>query len=91
MRKEYDFSKAERAKDIPHLQRLQDESKGKTRITIMLDNVVLDAFKAMAENESIGYQTLINRTLRQSLDKKPLDEEALRRVVREELGRYSTR
>jgi len=91
MSKEYDFSHAKRAKNVPHLKRFQEESKGKTRITIMLDNVVLDAFKAMANNESIGYQTLINRTLRQSLDKKPLDEEALRRVVREELGRYSTK
>ena len=55
----------------------------------MLDNVVLDAFKARARDESTGYQTLINQTLRESLDKKKLDEEALRRVVREELGRYS--
>jgi hypothetical protein len=43
MRKQYDFSKAKRAKDIPHLARLQAEAKGKTRITIMLDNdLVLD-------------------------------------------------
>ena len=91
MRKEYDLSKAKSVKDFPELERLQEETKKKTRITIMLDSVVIDAFKAMAENESIGYQTLINRTLRKSLDKKPLDEEALRRVVREELGRYSTK
>ncbi len=89
MQKEYDFSGARQAKDVPHLERLQGESKGKSRITIMLDNVIIDAFKARAQDESIGYQTLINRTLRESLDKKPLDEEALRRVVREELGRYS--
>ena len=43
MRKEYDFSRAKRAKDIPHLKRLQDVSKGKTRITIMLDKNVADA------------------------------------------------
>lgn len=91
MRKEYDLSKARSVKDFPELERLQEEARGKTRITIMLDNMVLDAFKAMAADESIGYQTLINRTLRKSLDKKPLDEESLRRVVREELGRYSTK
>jgi len=30
MRKEYDFSNAKRAKDVPHLSKLQAEAKGKT-------------------------------------------------------------
>jgi len=85
MRKEYDFSKARRARDVPHLARLQAEANGKTRITIMLDNFVIDAFRYLAEQEGIGYQTLINRKLRESLETKSLDEETLRRVVREEL------
>ena len=88
MRKEYDFSKARRAKDVPHLAKLQAEAKGKTRITIMLDNFVIEAFRQLAEQEDIGYQTLINRRLRESLETNPLDEETLRRVVREELGAY---
>ena len=88
MRKEYDFSKAKRAKDVPHLAKLQAEAKGKTRITIMLDNFVIEAFRQLAEQEDIGYQTLINRRLRESLETNPLDEETLRRVVREELGAY---
>jgi uncharacterized protein (DUF4415 family) len=88
MRKEYDFSKAKRAKDVPHLVKLQAEAKGKTRITIMLDNLVIDAFRQLAEQEGTGYQTLINRKLRKSLETKPVDEETLRRVVREELGAY---
>ena len=88
MRKEYDFSKARRAKDVPHLAKLQAEAKGKTRITIMLDNFVIEAFRQLAEQEDIGYQTLINRRLRESLEIKPMDEETLRRVVREELGAY---
>ena len=88
MRKEYDFSKARRAKDVPHLAKLQAEAKGKTRITIMLDNFVIEAFRQLAEQEDIGYQTLINRRLRESLETSPLDEETLRRVVREELGAY---
>jgi uncharacterized protein (DUF4415 family) len=85
MRKKYDFSKAKRAKDIPHLAKLQAESKGKTRITIMLDNDLLAAFRARAESEGTGYQTLINRSLRQLAGSAPVDEATLRRVLREEL------
>ena len=88
MRKEYDFSKAKRAKDVPHLARLQEEAKGKTRITIMLDNVVIETFREMAESQGVGYQTLINRALREGLEGKVIDEETLRRVIREEIGRY---
>ena len=85
IRKEYDFSKAKRAKDIPHLAKLQAESKGKTRITIMLDNDLLAAFRARAQSEGTGYQTLINRSLRQLAGSAPVDEATLRRVLREEL------
>ena len=88
MRKEYDFSKAKRAKDVPHLARLQAEAKGKTRITIMLDNFVIEAFRELAEVEGIGYQTLINRTLRQALTDEQITEESLRRVIREEMAHY---
>lgn len=88
MRKEYNFSKAKRAKDVPHLAKLQAEAKGKTRITIMLDNFVIDAFRQLAEQEGVGYQTLINRKLRESLQTGALDEDTLRRVLREELGVY---
>ena len=48
MRKQYDFSKAKRAKDVPHLAKLQTEAKGKTRITMMLDNDLLVTFRAKA-------------------------------------------
>jgi uncharacterized protein (DUF4415 family) len=85
MRKEYDFSKARRAKDIPHLSKLQAESKGKTRITIMLDNDLLAAFRSRALSEGTGYQTLINSALRRLAGSVPVDEETLRRVLREEL------
>jgi uncharacterized protein (DUF4415 family) len=88
MRKEYDFSRAKRAKDVPHLARLQAEAKGKTRITIMLDNFVIEAFRELAKVEGIGYQTLINRTLRQALTDERITEESLRRVIREEMARY---
>lgn len=85
MRKQYDFSKAKRAKSVPHLARLQSEAKGKTRITIMLDNDVLMTFRAKAEAEGTGYQTLINQALRQAAGSSPVDETTLRRVIREEL------
>ena len=88
MRREYDFSKARRAKDVPHLAKLQAEAKGKTRITIMLDNLVLEAFRQKAEALGVGYQTLINTALRNGLNQPPLTEETLRRVVREEIGAY---
>jgi len=84
MRKEYDFSKARRAKDVPHLKKLQAEARGKSRIAIMLDNDVLSAFRARAEEEGIGYQTLINQTLREALGRRPVDEDTLRKVLREE-------
>jgi len=85
MRKEYDFSKAKRARDVPHLAKLQQEAQGKTRITIMLDNEVISAFRARAESEKVGYQTLINAALREAIGTRPIDEETLRRVLREEL------
>ena len=85
MRKQYDFSKAKRARSVPHLAKLQAEAKGKTRITIMLDNDLLMAFRAKADSEGTGYQTLISQTLRQAVGATPVDEATLRRVIREEL------
>jgi uncharacterized protein (DUF4415 family) len=85
MRKEYDFSRARKASTIPHLARLQAQAKGKTRITIMLDNDLLMLFKARAGSSGTGYQTLINQELRRAAGAVILDEPTLRRVIREEL------
>ena len=88
MRKEYDFTDARRAKDVPHLAKLQAEaSRGKTRITILLDDDVVTAFRARAEREGKGYQTLINAALRAAVDpgSAPITVKALRQVLREEL------
>ena len=87
MRKEFDFSKAKRAKDVPHLAKLQSEEKGKTRITIMLDNEVIKYFRSRAAKEGLGYQTLINQALKEKNDSSTLDEETLRKIIREELKR----
>ncbi len=85
MRKEYDFSQAKRGAVIP--------SQGKTRITIMLDDDLIEFFRAKAEAKGTGYQTMINATLRASVgqkqgkaaDDKPLTVAVLRKVLREEL------
>ena len=57
MRPEYDFSKGKRGAII--------SSKGKTRITIYLDDDILANFREQAETKGIGYQTLINEVLKQ--------------------------
>ena len=80
MRNEYDFSKGKRGAVIA--------SPGKTRITIMLDDEIVEAFRARAESEGSGYQTLINSALRESVagaKQKPITVATLRRVLREEL------
>lgn len=79
MRKEYDFSRGKRGPVIP--------SPGKTRITIMLDDDVIEAFRAKAETAGRGYQTLINDVLRAALAEKerPVTAKMLRKILREEL------
>jgi uncharacterized protein (DUF4415 family) len=82
LRKNYDFSKAQRGAVIP--------SKGNTRITIMLDDDVLGYFLAKAEGEGSGYQAMINAALRKYLDQskrktaesKPLTVAVLREELR---------
>lgn len=58
------------------------QQMGKHRITIMLDDAVVQAYKARAGGR--GYQTLINETLRRGLQADAV-KEALREVIREEL------
>jgi len=62
MKREYDFSKGRRGAVVP-------TELGKTRITIELDNRVLDHFRKLAhEMGGVNYQTLINDALRQHID-----------------------
>ena len=90
MRNEYDFSKEKKASDIKHLAEHQAIPAGKTRITVMLDDDVISLFKKQAESSGIGYQTLINQTLRSSLEAEPVNADLLRKVIREELAVYVT-
>jgi len=80
MKKEYDFSKGKRGAVIP--------VTGKTRITIYLDDEVLQRFKSQSEKTGKGYQTLINEALKaySGLAEKPLTPEIIRKIVREELA-----
>jgi uncharacterized protein (DUF4415 family) len=79
MRKEYDFSNGKHGPVIKH--------RGKTRITIHLDDDVIDAFRNRGSKVGRGYQTLINEALRAYLAKfdQPVDANTLRRILREEL------
>ena len=81
MKKEYDFSKGKRG---PVLQ----PDPNKVRITIRLDADIIEYFKKQVHKAGGGnYQTMINEALRHYLAKKqePMNEETLRRVIREEL------
>lgn len=85
MRKEYDFSKAKRAKDVPMLAKLQADNIGKERITIRLDADVLSWFRSQVKGGG-NYQTLINEALRDHIaESEGTLERTLRRVLREEL------
>ena len=79
MKKEYDFSKGRRGAVV--------KQKGKTRITIYIDDDVLEEFRERADEAGSGYQTMMNQALREYLSRSttPVDESTLRRVIREEL------
>jgi uncharacterized protein (DUF4415 family) len=77
-----ELTRAQTAQLRPLLDAVPAFSTGKTRITINLDDAVLQAYKARAGGR--GYQTLINETLRRGLQVDAV-KEALREVIREEL------
>lgn len=81
MKEEYDFRDGERGAVIPR--------PGKTRITIYVDNDVLETFRERAEDSGRGYQNAMNQALREYLERSSsaVDEPTLRRVLREELQR----
>jgi uncharacterized protein (DUF4415 family) len=80
MKAEYAFSKAKRGAVVPQT--------GKTRITMYLDDAILEEFRRRADAAGKGYQTMINDALREHLAKDSGElEETLRRVIREEMGR----
>lgn len=82
MRAEYDFSKGKRGAVIVE--------KGKTRISIFIDNAILAEFRARADKAGTGYQTMMNEALRQYLAQahQPVTEKVLRNVLRQEMPQY---
>jgi hypothetical protein len=87
MRDEYDFSKARRGAILP-------VATGKTRITIRIDDDILDWFRLQVHRAGGGnYQTLVNQALRRVKEEaaaEPL-EVVVRRVIRAELRRKPRR
>jgi hypothetical protein len=84
MRNEYDFKRGKRGAILP-------ASTGKTRITIRLDDDILEWFRDQADAAGGGnYQSMINEALRSIATDGPAKiETVVRRVVREELRRAS--
>ncbi len=79
MKREYDFSKGKRGPLVP-------PEPGKTRITIRLDNEILEHFRKRVHEIGGGnYQTLSNDALREYIRGVRL-EKVVRQVVREEVG-----
>jgi uncharacterized protein (DUF4415 family) len=84
MKQKYDFSQGKQGRIAPP----EPEQRGKTRITIRLDEDLVDHFikEADASGGATGYQALINEALRRHVEgKAPKLEDTLRKIVREEL------
>lgn len=83
MKKEYDFGRGKRGAVIK-------TPPGKTRITIRIDDDLLEWFREQVHEAGGGnYQTLINSALREYVEGKEENlKSTLRSVVREELARY---
>ena len=80
MKQSVDFSKGKRGPVL--------SQRGKTRITMYLDDTVIEHFRALSERTGKGYQTLINDVLSVQMSdaNKPLTATAMRRILREELS-----
>jgi uncharacterized protein (DUF4415 family) len=79
--RDIDFSRAKRAAVVP-------PEPGKTKISIRLDNAVIEFFRAAVDRAGGGnYQTLINDALLEHIH-RGATLEAVRQVVREELAPY---
>lgn len=86
MKRNYDFRRARRGPVIA-------APPGKTRITIRIDDDVLDWFRKEVHEAGGGnYQTMMNRALREYMEGRVESfESALRRVLTEVLPRSSRR
>lgn len=81
----HDYEKARRGSVI--------QSTGKTRVTMYLDDDVIDHFRKMATEQGRGYQTEINACLRQAISRenriasnRKSHHDVIQRVVIKELS-----
>ena len=82
--RDFDFSGARRGAVVK-------VAPGKTKISIRLDNAVLDYFRKIVDEAGGGnYQTLINDALLEYVHRRSTLE-MVREVVREELAPYTAR
>jgi hypothetical protein len=82
MKNEYDFSKGKRGA-------IEPTPPGKKRITIRLDNEIIEWFRGQVESRGGGnYQTMINNALREYVSNSiETVEKIIRRVFREEISK----
>lgn len=79
--RDIDFSRAKRGPIVK-------PEPGKTKISIRLDNTVLEYFRNLVDKAGGGnYQTLINDALLEHVHRRSTLD-AVRQVVREELSQY---
>jgi uncharacterized protein (DUF4415 family) len=83
MKRAVDFSRGRRGAVL--------STRGKTRITIYLDDDIIARFKALSEQTGKGYQTLINEALASqgAETTKAVTVAQVRKIVREELAARS--
>lgn len=84
--KEYDFTKAKRGAIVK-------SPKGKTLVSIRLDNDILEGFREQVHSAGGGdYESLINEVLRRHLREEGRSlEKTLRKIIREELSSMAKR
>jgi uncharacterized protein (DUF4415 family) len=80
MKRSVDFSAGRRGPAV--------SNRGKTRITMYLDDSIIEHYRHESERTGKGYQTLINDALSNQIadSGKPLTATQIRRILREELG-----
>jgi len=86
MKKNYGFKGGKHGAVVP-------ATKGKTRITIRIDDSTLRWFREKVHDDGGGsYQSSINDALREFIDAQDRQlEDTFRRVLREELPRYTVK
>ena len=78
--KEFNFKSAKRRARLP-------PEGTKVAVTVRLDHPVLLWLRSEAEAKGIPYQTFMNSLLTEAMKKPTLQEEFIRKIVRDELAK----